>query len=172
MSQYSKTTKQQLDAYERTFSTTLNTNYKNAFIQCKKTDVNCSTMKGQLNKVNDTLSKVKNLAASVEGKVNAEKRDISNYEQTLSSQQTIFDEKLRELNTINEQDQASKTLRKDRKESMTYDYLTLTYYFCTNVIIIYLLHKQYNFSALYLLAVFLVILVVIFVLSFFGIPYA
>ena len=29
---------------------------------------------------------------SVEGKVNAEKRDISNYEQTLSSQQTIFDE--------------------------------------------------------------------------------
>ena len=37
MSQYSKTTKQQLDAYERTFSTTLNTNYKNAFIQCKKT---------------------------------------------------------------------------------------------------------------------------------------
>jgi len=55
---------------------------------------------------------------------------------------------------------------------MTYDYLTLTYYFCTNVIIIYLLHKQYNFSALYLLAVFLVILVVIFVLGFFGIPYA
>jgi len=85
-------------------------------------------MKGQLNKVNDTLSKVKNLEASVEGKVNAEKRDISNYEQTLSSQKTIFDEKLRELNTINEQDQASKTLRKDRKESMTYDYLTLTYY--------------------------------------------
>ena len=162
MSQYSKTTKQQLDAYERTFSTTLNTNYKNAFIQCKKTDVNCSTMKGQLNKVNDTLGKVKNLAASV----------ISNYEQTLSSQQTIFDEKLRELNTINEQDQASKTLRKDRKESMTYDYLTLTYYFCTNVIIIYLLHKQYNFSALYLLAVFLSLLVVIFVLAFFGIPYA
>ena len=68
MSQYSKTTKQQLDAYERTFSTTLNTNYKNAFIQCKKTDINCSTMKGQLNKVNDTLGKVKNLAASVKGK--------------------------------------------------------------------------------------------------------
>ena len=32
MSQYSKTTKQQLDAYNRTFSTTLNTNYKNAFL--------------------------------------------------------------------------------------------------------------------------------------------
>jgi hypothetical protein len=100
------------------------------------------------------------------------KKEISNYEQTLSSQKTIFDEKLQELNTINEQDQASKTLRKDRKKSMTYDYLTLTYYFCTNVIIIYLLHKQYNFSALYLLAVFLSLLVVIFVLAFFGIPYA
>ena len=115
---------------------------------------------------------MKNLAASVEGKVNAEKKNISNYEQTLSSQQTIFDEKLRELNTINEQDQASRTLRKDRKQSMTYDYLTLTYYFCTNVIIIYLLHKQYNFSALYLLAVFFVILLVIFILAWFGIPYA
>lgn len=172
MSQYSKTTKQQLDAYERTFSTTLNTNYKNAFIQCKKTDINCNTMKGQLNNVNDTLGKVKNLAASVKGKIDAEKKDISNYEQTLSSQKTIFDEKLQELNTINEQDQASKTLRKDRKKSMTYDYLTLTYYFCTNVIIIYLLHKQYNFSALYLLAVFLSLLLVIFVLAFFGIPYA
>ena len=40
MSEYSKTTRQQLDAYERTFSTTLNTNYKNAFIQCKKSNTN------------------------------------------------------------------------------------------------------------------------------------
>ena len=41
-----------------------------------------------------------------------------------------------------------------------------------NAIILYLLHKQYKFSVLYFLAVFLVILVVIFVLAWFGIPYA
>jgi len=171
MSQYSKTTKQQLDAYERTFSTTLNTNYKNAFIQCKKTNTNCSTMKGQLNKVNDSLNKVKNLAASVESKVNAEKSNISNYESTLTNQETEFNDKLKKLNSISSEDRASKTLRKDRKATMIGDYLTLAYYVFTNAIIIYLLHKQYNFSALYLLAVFFVILLVIFILAWFGIPY-
>ena len=148
------------------------TNYKNAFIQCKKTDINCNIMKKQLDKVNDALTNVKNLVVSVNGKVNAEKKNISNYNEILGSQKNIFNDKLRQLNTINEQDQASGTLRKDRKKSMTYDYLTLTYYFLTNALIIYLLHKQYNFSSLYLLAVFLIILIVIFVLGFFGIPYA
>jgi len=63
-------------------------------------------------------------------------------------------------------------LRTDKKDSMTQDYLTLAYYVCTNALILYLLHKQYKFSALYFLAVFLVILVIIFVLAWFGIPYA
>ena len=62
--------------------------------------------------------------------------------------------------------------RTDKKDSMTQDYLTLAYYVCTNALILYLLHKQYKFSALYFLAVFLVILVIIFVLAWFGIPYA
>jgi len=172
MSQYSKTTRQQLDAYERTFSTTLNTNYKNAFIQCKKSNTNCSTMQGELNKVNDSLNNVKNLAASVNSKVNAEKADISNYKTTLTNQQTAFNEKLKKLNTISGEERASKTLRTDKKNSMTQDYLTLAYYVCTNALILYLLHKQYKFSALYFLAVFLVILVIIFVLAWFGIPYA
>ena len=172
MSQYSKTTKQQLDAYERTFSTTLNTNYKNAFIQCKKSNTNCSTMKGELNKVNDSLINVQNLAASVKSKVDATKVDISHYQTTLRNQQTVFDKELKKLNTITGGERASTTLRKDRKVTMIQDYLTLAYYFCTNAIILYLLHKQYKFSVFYFLAVFLVILVVIFVLAWFGIPYA
>ena len=143
MSQYSKTTKQQLDAYERTFSTTLNTNYKNAFIQCKKSNTNCSTMKGELNKVNDSLINVQNLAASVKSKVDATKVDISHYQTTLRNQQTVFDKELKKLNTITGGERASTTLRKDRKVTMIQDYLTLAYYFCTNAIILYLLHKYF-----------------------------
>ena len=69
MSQYSKTIRQQLDAYERTFSTTLNTNYKNAFIQCKKSNTNCSTMQGELNKVNDSLNNVKKVIKAVDNEI-------------------------------------------------------------------------------------------------------
>ena len=171
MSQYSKTTKQQLDAYNRTFSTTLNTNYKNAFIQCRKSNVNCDTMKSQLVKVHDTLSDVQNLAAAVKSTVDKKKTTVSTYENSLISQKQKFQDKLKDLNSIKDSDNASKTLRKNKKTSMTYEYFTLAYYVLANIAIVFLLHKQYKFSALYFLAVFLVILIVIFVLAWWGIPY-
>ena len=171
MSQYSKTTKQQLDAYNRTFSTTLNTNYKNAFIQCRKSNINCNTMKSQLVKVHDTLSDVQNLAAAVKSTVDKKKTTVSTYENSLISQKQEFQDKLKDLNSINDADNASKTLRKNKKTSMKYEYFTLAYYVLTIMLVIYLLHKQYKFSALYFLAVFLVILIVIFVLAWWGIPY-
>ena len=93
MSQYSKTTKQQLDAYNRTFSTTLNSGYKNAFIQCRQSNVNCDTMKSQLVKVRDTLSDVKNLAASVKSVVDKKKTTVSTYENSLISQKKEFQDK-------------------------------------------------------------------------------
>ena len=116
MSQYSKKIKQQLDAYNRTFSTTLNTNYKNAYIQCRKSNVNCDTMKSQLAKVHDTLSDVQNLAASVKSTVDKKR----NYcfllmKIVLISQKQEFQDKLKDLNSINEADNASKTLRKKQK---------------------------------------------------------
>ena len=171
MSQYSKTTKQQLDAYNRTFSTTLNTNYKNAFIQCRKSNINCDTMKSQLVKVHDTLSEVQNLAAAVKSTVDKKKTTVSTYENSLISQKQKFQDKLKDLNSINDADNASKTLRKNKKTNMKYEYFTLAYYVLTIMLVIYLLHKQYKFSALYFLAVFLVILIVIFVLAWWGIPY-
>jgi len=171
MSQYSKTTKQQLDAYNRTFSTTLNTNYKNAFIQCRKSNINCDTMKSQLVKVHDTLSDVQNLAASVKSKVDKQKNIVSTYENNLMNQKQEFQDKLKDLNSINNWQQASKTLRKNKKTSMRYEYFTLAYYVLTIIFIIYLLHKQYKFSALYFLTVFLVILLVIAGLAWWGIPY-
>ena len=171
MSQYSKTTKQQLDAYNRTFSTTLNTNYKNAFIQCRKSNINCDTMKSQLVKVHDTLSEVQNLAAAVKSTVDKKKTTVSTYENSLISQKQEFQDKLKDLNSINDADNASKTLRKNKKTSMKYEYFTLAYYVLTIMLVIYLLHKQYKFSALYFLAVFLVILLVIAGLAWWGIPY-
>ena len=131
MSQYSKTTKQQLDAYNRTFSTTLNTNYKNAFIQCRKSNINCDTMKSQLVKVHDTLSDVQNLAASVKSKVDKQKNIVSTYENNLMNQKQEFQDKLKDLNSINNWQQASKTLRKNKKTSMRYEYFTLAYYVLT-----------------------------------------
>ncbi len=171
MSQYSKTTKQQLDAYNRTFSTTLNTNYKNAFIQCRKSDINCDTMKSQLVKIHDTLSDVQNLAASVKSTVDKQKITVSNYENDLINQKQEFQDKLKDLNSVNDWQKASKTLRKNKKASMKYEYFTLAYYVLTIILVIYLLHKQYKFSALYFLAVFLVILLVIAGLAWWGIPY-
>ena len=171
MSQYSKTTKQQLDAYNRTFSTTLNTNYKNAFIQCRKSDINCDTMKSQLVKVHDTLSDVQNLAASVKSMVDKQKTTVSTYENNLISQKQEFQDELKDLNSVNDWQQASKTLRKNKKTSMKYEYFTLAYYVLTIILVTYLLHKQYKFSALYFLAVFLVILLVIAGLAWWGIPY-
>ena len=171
MSQYSKTTKQQLDAYDRTFSTTLNTNYKNAFIQCRKSNINCDTMKSQLVKIHDTLSDVQNLAASVKSTVDKQKITVSTYENNLISQKQEFQDKLKDLNSVNDWQKASKTLKKNKKTSMKYEYFTLAYYVLTIILVIYLLHKQYKFSALYFLAVFLVILLVIGGLAWWGIPY-
>ena len=171
MSQYSKTVKQQLEAYNRTFSTTLNTNYKNAFIQCRKSKINCNVMKSQLNNVNDTLRKIKNLEISVKSNVESGKNKISNYENKLSKQTKEYKAKLYDLNSTNDYQQASGILRQNKESSLTYDYFTLAYYFLTIVLIIYLLHIQYKFSALYFLAVFLVILLVISVLAWWGIPY-
>uniref|UniRef100_A0A6C0EMK8 Uncharacterized protein n=1 Tax=viral metagenome TaxID=1070528 RepID=A0A6C0EMK8_9ZZZZ len=171
MSQYSKTTKQQLNAYNRTFSTTLNSEYKNAFIQCRQSNVNCDTMKSQLVKVQDALSDVQNLAVSVKSVVDKKKTTVSTYENRLISQKQEFQDKLKDLNSINDTDNASKTLRKNKKTSMTYEYFTLAYYVLTIILVIFLLHKQYKFSALYFLAVFLVILLVIAGLAWWGIPY-
>jgi len=171
MSPYSKTTKQQLDAYNRTFRTTLNTNYKNAFIQCRKSNINCDTMKSQLVKVHDTLSDVQNLAASVKSTVDKQKTTVSTYENNLISHKQEFQDELKDLNSVNDWQQASKTLRKNKKTSMKYEYFTLAYYVLTIILVIYLLHKQYKFSALYFLAVFLVILLVIAGLAWWGIPY-
>jgi ATP-dependent Zn protease len=171
MSQYSKTTKQQLNAYNRTFSTTLNSGYKNAFIQCRQSNVNCDTMKSQLVKVHDALSDVQNLAASVKSVVDKKKTTVSTYENSLISQKREFQNKLKDLNSVNDADNASKTLRKNKKTSMTYEYFTLAYYVLTIILVIFLLHKQYKFSALYFLAVFLVILLVIGGLAWWGIPY-
>ena len=44
MTPYTKTTKKQLEVWDGTFSTVM-TNYKNAFVQCRKSNVNCDTMK-------------------------------------------------------------------------------------------------------------------------------
>ena len=170
MTPYTKTTKKQLEVWDGTFSTVM-TNYKNAFVQCRKSNVNCDTMKSQLDKAHDTLTKVKNMENAVNLKVNAKKLDISNFQKKLDNQTQDFQYKLQDLNSISDSGRASNTLRKDKKINMTYDYFTLAYYVLTNILMLYLLHKQYKFSALYFLAVFLVLLIIIFILAWWNIPY-
>jgi len=170
MTPYTKTTKKQLEVWDGTFSTVM-TNYKNAFVQCRKSNVNCDTMKSQLDKAHDTLTKVKNMENAVNLKVNAKKLDISNFQKKLDNQTQDFQYKLQDLNSISDSGRASNTLRKDKKINMTYDYFTLAYYVLTNILMLYLFHKQYKFSALYFLAVFLVLLIIIFILAWWNIPY-
>ena len=53
------------------------------------------------------------------------------------------------LNTVNDVNQAAKPLKIQKKKNMTSKYLYLAYYVLADVIILYLLHKQYNFSGFY-----------------------
>lgn len=170
MTRYSKTTKKQLDVWNGTFSTVM-TNYKTALTQCRQSEKNCDGMKIQLGKAEDTLREVKNLATSVKSVVAKNKTDISNYQKSLGTQTQKFQNTMGNLNHISDSDNASNTLRKNKKTTLTYDYFTLAYYILTNALILYLLHKQYKFSALYFLAVFLVILIVIGFLAWWGVPY-
>jgi len=170
MTPYSNTTKKQLDVYEGAFSTILK-NYKNAFIHCRKSQQDCDTMKSQLANAQSTLYDVKNMVSTVKATVGKNKKDIFNNKTKITDQAQKFQDKLTTLNTINDSDNASNTLRKNKKQTMKYEYFTLAYYVLTNILLIYLLHKQYKFSALYFLAVFLVLLIVISVLAWWGIPY-
>ena len=114
---------------------------------------------------------MQNLAASVKSVVDKKKKTVSTYKNSLISQKREFQNKMKDLNSVNDADNASETLRKNKKTSMTYEYFTLAYYVLTIMLVIFLLHKQYKFSALYFLAVFLVILLVIGGLAWWGIPY-
>jgi len=170
MTKYSNATKKQLEVYEGSFSTTM-TNYKNAFIQCRQNPQDCDTMQSQLTNAQNILADVKNMVSTVKANVGKNKTDIGKNKMEITDQAQEFQDKLTALNTINDSDNASNTLRKNKKQMMKYEYFTLAYYVLTNILLLYLLHKQYKFSALYFLAVFLVLLIVIFVLAWWGIPY-
>jgi predicted RND superfamily exporter protein len=129
-------------------------------------------MKGELEKVDSALANTQNLSYTVKSKTDAMKASIEKIQATTKNQQKQLQNKLKVLNTENDFQNASEVLRKDKKTSQTYDYFTLAYYTLINITVIFLLHQQYKFSALNLVAVFLVILIVIFILGWFGIPYS
>jgi len=61
---------------------------------------------------------VQNLAAAVKSTVDKKKTTVSTYENSLISQKQKFQDKLKDLNSIKDSDNASKTLRKNKKTSM------------------------------------------------------
>ena len=75
------------------------------------------------------------------------------------------------LNNINDVNQASDPLKLQKEKNMSSKYFYLAYYALANIIILYLLQKQYKFSSFNFLSIFLVILILIFGLKYFGIPY-
>ena len=75
-------------------------------------------MKSQLVKVHDTLSEVQNLAAAVKSTVDKKKTTVSTYENSLISQKQEFQDKLKDLNSVNDWQKASKTLRKNKKTTL------------------------------------------------------
>jgi len=136
-----------------------------------ETQVNCDTMKGELDKVDSALANTENLSYTVKSKTDSMKSSIVKIKNATKNQNQQIIDKLNVLNIKNDFQNASEVLREDKKTSQTYDYFTLAYYTLINITVIFLLHKQYKFSALYLVAVFLVILIVLCVLAWWGIPY-
>jgi len=174
MSQYSKTVKQQVEALERTFSTTIENDYKKAFIHCKTNNnkTQCSLMQNKLEMVKNSLAQLQSLDTIVASKVDKKKSSISNDKTVLASKEKSYSTNMDILNNVNDVNQAAAPLKHQIKKSMVSKYLYLAYYVFVDAIILYLLHKQYNFSIFYFIAVFLVILLTIFILGFFGIPYS
>ena len=177
MSNFSKKIKAQVDNLDRTFSNTLlnakNVNYKYNFIKCRTYDNKnqCNLMESQLTSINNNISTLKAIDALVEAKVNDNKEAVHQKKITFNDKKQAYLLGLKESNIINDFDQASNPLRKDKEKSMISKYLYLAYYIFADILIIYLLHKQYKFTTAYLMAVFLVILIIIFVLKyFFDIP--
>ena len=174
MSQYSQTTKQQVEALERTFSTTIENDYKKAFIHCKtnKDTAQCDLMQNKLAIVKNSLAQLQSLDAVVASKVDKNKNAILTDKTILANKKKLYSANMSVLNTVNDVNQAAKPLKMQKKKNMTSKYLYLAYYVLVDIIILYLLHKQYNFSGFYFIAVFLVILIMIFILGFLGIPYS
>ena len=177
MSDFSKNIKTQVDNLDRTFSNTLinakNNNYKNNFIKCRTTNNTnqCQLMEKQLTIVNDSLNKLKAIDAVVAAKINDGKQTVNKKKQTFEEKQQAYLKNLKESNIINDFNQASIPLKEDKKKNMFWKYGYLAYYIFANILMIYLLHKQYKFSSTYLLAVCVIILIMIFILKyFFDIP--
>ena len=172
MSQYSTKTKQQMNTWYTTFSHILDSQYSSSFTDCKMHDQDCDAMENQLGSANDILENVKNLDHQVKSHVDAQIKKITKVETELADNKKVFIDTTKILNAVDNIDNASETLRKNKKTSMRYEYFSLAYYVLTDILITYMLHKQYGFSVLYFLMVFLIILVVIFVLGWMGIPYS
>ena len=177
MSNFSENIKSQVENLDRTFSNTLlnakNVNYKYNFIKCRTTNNKnqCNLMESQLNTIHENLNTLKAIDTLVEAKVNDNKQNVEGKKTTFDDKKKAYLSGLKKSNIINDFDQASDPLRKDKEKNMVSKYLYLAYYIFADILIIYFLHKQYKFPVTYLLAVFIVILVIIFILKyFFDIP--
>ena len=173
MSQYSQSIKQEISALERTFSTTIENDYKQAFIHCKTNNIpeQCNLMQNKLDMVHDSLAHLQSLDTIISSKVDKNKENISDTKSNLAVQKKSFSNNMNMLNTVNDVNQASDPLKLQKEKNMSSKYFYLAYYVLANIIILYLLYKQYKFSSFNFLSIFLVILILIFGLKYFGIPY-
>ena len=162
MSQYSKQVRQQVDAYDRNFSTTLNNNYKNAFLQCKRSgnENTCNEMTREVNKVEDTLKKLKALELEVSLKVNKNKKQLNSEKKNFQAKKNMLQNKLSAQQNIGNVGSASATLRSDTKSSMYITYFYLAFYIFSMLVFTFIL-KKFKYSWLqivsYLVSLFILI---------------
>jgi hypothetical protein len=173
MSQYSQSKKQEINALERTFSTTIDNDYKQAFIHCKTNNAikQCNLMQDKLDIVHDNLDHLRSLDTIISSKVDKNKKTITNLTSDLDNQKHSFLNNMSILNTTNNVNQASGPLKQQKKKTMFLKYFYLAYYVLVNLIILYLLYKVHYFSIFNFLSVFLIIIILIFIFKYFGLPY-
>ena len=162
MSQYSKQVKQQVAAYDRNFSTTLNNNYKNAFLQCKRSgsENTCNEMTREVNKVEDTLKKIKALELEVSLKVNKNKKQINNEKSKFQAKKTQLQNKISEQKNIDNVGNAASTLRNDTKSTLYIEYFYLAFYIFSMLVFTFILKKfKYSWKQIISFLVSLFILV-------------
>ena len=147
MYQYSKQVKQQVAAYDRTFSTTLNNNYKTAFLGCKKSgDKNtCNEMTREVGKVEDTFKKIQALELEVALKVNKNKKLIEKEKNNFYFKKTILNNKVAKQQSISDVDNASFSLKSDSQDTLYMEYFYLAFYIFAMLVFTFIL-KQCMYS--------------------------
>ena len=145
------------------------------YTTCKETGTDCSLLSKYTAQAKEALAKLKHLGARIQSLIdnNTEPHvdSLKTKVDSIQMQKASYAKKMKELQAQKGADLAAKPMKKHRQKSATSTYLYLAYYLFASLAAMYLLHKQYKFSTMYMMAVVAILIVVIFAARWWYSPY-